>query len=499
MKKPETPEVPGEPSEKKPKFAESKSPSTVHKCGECKVSLKYDDKISCLCRFKDFCSEKCLGKSKHYQSCRNDPGDDRKRLQALAIECKKGNNKSMSEFKEDSAYIVFLNHAKEMLQNSDMMGELRHSYHEYQGGGLGGLVASRCKDHLLEIIQDKPGVGLSKDELGFRELHQLREAVNKIKARKKQKFKCVVVPCPKLWGHSDKTKKVTPNNETIKYVVAPEYGPDCIRDLKRVVEGPWSIDDSDHASYACEHLEYWNTVPVELCRKCYIQGLERVRAVASGAYCMSSNYTDKVDGYWSRFSVIYEVEDEIDRIKRKEDFVGYCKEEIDSTLRLLSVHSADVDPRMISINPDLYWSIIWIYGSVTTALKEAGGQRLYEIGFGKHEKLVEPQCPCGGKDDSCYCHDMMFVGQCPDINKLKESSLPKYFSTLENNFVSNLQNLELPWRHCCSHPSCLELEDKVKFLNCGGCVKVAKRKYCSVACQEDDWEEHRQHCGHNKK
>ena len=91
------------------------------------------------------------------------------------------------------------------------------------------------------------------------------------------------------------------------------------------------------------------------------------------------------------YSAIFETETPDGLKTKRENVYPHNPVEIDLVLRYLSVHSADVDPRMICMIPDLYWNIIWYHGSITKALKFAGGQRLYEIGFGKHRYLV--RCP----------------------------------------------------------------------------------------------------------
>ena len=65
---------------------------------------------------------------------------------------------------------------------------------------------------------------------------------------------------------------------------------------------------------------------------------------------------------------------------------------------------------------------------------------------------------------------------------------------MKDNFVSRLENKRNAWRYGCSRPGCTNLEDMKKFSNCGGCVVVKPRKYCSVECQRLDWGEHKKDC-----
>ena len=198
---------------------------------------------------------------------------------------------------------------------------------------------------------------------------------------------------------------------------------------------------------------------------------------------MSKDWDVSQGDAWEQFCVMIETEtDDGDRGICEERFFGYCKEEVNTALRYLSLHSADIDARMICINSDLYWSIIWYYGSITKALKEAGGQRLYEIGFGKHkvdsswEDLHDEDAE---SDDEC---SLLFLY--PSIT----------ISLVTDHFVSKLTNKKMEWRYRCSNPGCCNLEDTEKFLSCNGCVKYSPRKYCGQECYEEDWEKHKEHC-----
>ena len=173
-------------------------------------------------------------------------------------------------------------------------------------------------------------------------------------------------------------------------------------------------------------------------------------------------------------TVIFEAEACLEFETRKENFYFYSSAEVKLTLRYLSLHSADVDPRMICMNPDLYWSIIIHYGSITKALKVAGGQRLYDIGFGGHD--VDFQ-----------------------IQHSSRASLQLSSSLISNHFVSKFTNKDMELRYCCSKPGCFKFEDTKRFLVCGGCSKETKRRYCSEDCYEKDWEEHQKYCQQQKE
>ena len=363
---------------------------------------------------------------------------------------------------------------------------------DHQQYGLGAMVATRCSDLLLDIIKDRPGVGLSKDDWGFKELHQIRDKRMKtgLDLQVKLTFPWSFLPhfmTESLKGNKGCGFKLNykHNPNSLKYVTAPSYDPEsAMNDLKRIIKGPGEVEKSDHVLLGCRHshMEKLNRQG-SICRLCYAEGFERARAVASGAYCMSKNLCWYIDTTMPHFSVLYEIEDGKGQRMTEKVFLGYCKAEVTTALRYLSLHSADVDPRMIILNPDLYWSIVWYYGSITKALKEAGGQSLYEIGFGKHEIDVSK--------------DMKKLHFKAGPITLSLDLIPPFNLTadlISNNFVSKLKNKKTEWRYKCSHLDCPKLEDTKKFLSCSGCVNYFPRKYCSQECQEKNWEIHKDFC-----
>ena len=168
------------------------------------------------------------------------------------------------------------------------------------------------------------------------------------------------------------------------------------------------------------------------------------------------------------YTVLFEAQTHEGFVIKRETFFPHQRSAILASLKYLSLHSADVDPRMLCINTDLYWTIIMRFGSITKALKIAGGQKLYDIGFGKHEALYTSSQ--GSEDNKLTC------------------------KLITDNFVSKLTNKKTEVRYSCSNTACNKLEDKKKFSSCSGCSKKAKRRYCSSKCQEEDWDEHKVYC-----
>ena len=125
-----------------------------------------------------------------------------------------------------------------------------------------------------------------------------------------------------------------------------------MKDLKWVAEGPDDLDNSDRARYFCKHWNRPNTPPPRtVCRACYQEGVERVRAVASQAVFISTKRIEQRDES-SLFGVNYQVNNSGD--KKFAVYQQCFKEEIVLILKLLSLHSADIDPRMLCLHPDLY-------------------------------------------------------------------------------------------------------------------------------------------------
>ena len=296
-----------------------------------------------------------------------------------------------------------------------------------------------------------------------------------------------------------------------RYVTAPNFDPEAsLNDLKRVCEGIEDIDQADHTRYVCHHMkEDVQFAPRKVCQFCFTTGVDRVRAVASGAYCISKNHVINNTGLLS-FGVIYQTERKYEGEENNlstchETFVSYCKEDISVILRLLSINSSDIDPRMICLDADIFWSIIWFYGSVTKALKEIGGEKLYNKGFGIHEVYDDTFHELGQvSDEKIREHGgdedpENLLGKLTEIFRNKvglnsDTDLSSKMTLIEDNFVSTMQNRKRQWRYCCKNTSCHQLEDSDNFKSCGGCKISLAVKYCSIGCQREHWSEHKLDC-----
>ena len=478
-----------EKKKKLPKRTDELLHSLEIECANCGVEIKPESPTyqKCKCLVLVFCSPRCKKRSDHFNKCKEFKPDNSSKVYArreYRVQFSKAillNSKLKLDIWED---LDVSNQFKESFDKKtraihfirELDATLKVFEKEGEDGlfpisGLGSLVASRSSDQLLEIIQDTPGVGLSKDEWGFKELHQIRE---------KLKEKSIVITpsyLRDLAHHPRSGFQQVEDQPKLRTQLAERVDPEStMNDLKKIVEGPEDIDFSDHAVIRCVHFKDQGFLSDIVCRQCFLQGYERARAVASGAFMFSYDETFRSKKSGLEFeTVIYETETSSGLEMREEIYFLYPPDDFFAALRYLSLHSADVDPRMICMNPDLYWSIICFYGSITKALKEAGGQRFYEIGFGKHE--VDTQ----------------------KVTILPQSPMHLSSSLIEGHFVDKFANKEMEVRYCCANPGCFKFEDTERFLLCGGCAKVTKRRYCSMDCYEKDWEEHQKHCQGQKE
>ena len=100
-----------------------------------------------------------------------------------------------------------------------------------------------------------------------------------------EEFKTYIVPTH--WGFQENDpdtelmKSDQKNKNTIKYVSAPNYHQqDSYNDLKKLLEGPTTIDMANHIRYSCTHVTPGHlskyTPPQELCRLCYMKVKQEV-------------------------------------------------------------------------------------------------------------------------------------------------------------------------------------------------------------------------------
>ena len=362
-----------------------------------------------------------------------------------------------------------------------------------RGSRLGYLILSRCIEYLASSCPHnlKENLDLSNDDFCLEEL------VIFVKFFSDSDRLPTFIPCIAMREEFIKDIIIP---TSVRYV-QPSFDEEAtMKDLGRVTEGLQDLDSTKRARYDCSHWSNQRSpindfpVPKKVCRGCFMTGMNRVRAVASQACFLSFDRINQRDNNIV-FGVIYQ-EDNYGK-KMFEVYHQSCKEEVSTALKLLFLHSADIDPRMICLNLDLYWSIIWYYGSVTEALRQVGGERMLSKAFGPHDQFTEMELkyssPLSYLDNSMGSYHGINFSRATDeyVNNRVNIEVPYLY---ENNFAEKFKKKK-EQRYRCSFSGCLELEDDSKFLNCGGCVKLFKRKYCSVECQEKDWDHHHKFCG----
>ena len=84
------------------------------------------------------------------------------------------------------------------------------------------------------------------------------------------------------------------------------------------------IEKLDHAKYHCLHIEefkYKKPPSSKICRLCFMDGFARVKAVASGAYCMSVN---RYRREWRKGCDTYGVKNFVSEMDLEDKSHRYC-------------------------------------------------------------------------------------------------------------------------------------------------------------------------------
>ena len=356
--------------------------------------------------------------------------------------------------------------------------------------GSAYLVLQTSLDHIMDLTPEEleDQLDILQDDVGIEQINSL---ITLLKKSKKSFLNYEYPTYVPIKFESCRIPQEIKSRTSIRYTTPDINLDNAMNDFKKICEGLDSLDKVKRARYDCEHwfkVEKRKEASVtNLCRMCFLEAVARVRAVASKAFLMSTSRIEmETDNNF--FGVIFQKNMLYDKsnLRRSctfEVFQTCSKEELIVVLKLLSVNSADIDPRMLCINASLYWSIIWYYGSITAALLDVGGEQMYKKAFfGPHTNLEDPNnfidpTILEGDNVQMWKNFMKYQKTHEEVRRRIEDPY-----TLETNLVSELE-VEREWRYCCSYLGCFNLEDSRKFLNCSECVKVFKRKYCSVECQ----------------
>ena len=131
-----------------------------------------------------------------------------------------------------------------------------------------------------------------------------------------------------------------------------------------------------------------------------------------------------------------------------------------SLLQCLSSNPADLHPLFLAEEQNIYWPLIWYYGTVYNAILECCGEKLVEEVFGKLRNLAASQ-------------------------SLPRGALPpEALAAFPDSAVGEL-------RIACGNENCPKLDHAEKFKVCTGC---RVRRFCSEECLRKDWSKHKSEC-----
>ena len=171
-------------------------------------------------------------------------------------------------------------------------------------------------------------------------------------------------------------------------------------------------------------------------------------------YSVSINETVPGYGYDARYFTV------ADGNMTLETFKQYSQPEICCVLQCLMSNPADLHPLHVAEDPNLYWPIIWFYGSVYTALLQCCGEKVIKTIYGKLCKYRSKKIPSGGP------------------------AVPSSLTAFPSFAIGEM-------RMACGNEVCPSLDHSDKFLSCSSCKE---RYYCSPECQRADWKKHKPEC-----
>ena len=228
--------------------------------------------------------------------------------------------------------------------------------------------------------------------------------------------------------------------------------------LMKLDRDTWYVKERTLWLTMCFHMGEECPTPAGCCVQCQQDAVQRTNAVAAGLFSISISETLPDYGYGAQYLTA-------DGQMVLETFKRYSQPEICCVLQCLMSNPADLHPQWVAEDPNLYWPIIWYYGSVYSALMTCCGPKLVKKIYGK---------------TSQYRSNKILTGS---------PSFPHTDNAFPSYAVGEM-------RMACGNESCPKLDHNEKFLKCAGC-KV--RYYCNEECQKADWKQHKKECTWGKK
>ena len=223
-------------------------------------------------------------------------------------------------------------------------------------------------------------------------------------------------------------------------------------------KGTWYSDNRTQYLMACSHFKDFlatTTKPFDVgkCSDCLDDAVKRVEAVAEGQFSISID--EHVPGY--AYAAKYFNGNDGDLTLNT--FKAYSQPEVCCILQCLMSNPADLHPLHLAEDPNLYWPLIWYYGSLHHALLQCCGEKTVKKIYGLHPKYRSNKIPSGNV--------------CP-------ASINAFPCGAEGEITIT-----------CGNDSCPEVRRESAFVTCQGCQV---RKYCNRECAGKDWPIHMAEC-----
>ena len=227
--------------------------------------------------------------------------------------------------------------------------------------------------------------------------------------------------------------------------------------------GNWAAETRTSYKVACAHDKMGENYAGN-CAPCTLTSKERTLAVMQGHYSISWTESIPGYGYCARYA------NDNGKII-KDVFKSYSKPEIECVLQCLMSNPADLHPIFIAEDSNLFWPIIWYYGSVYNAISECCnsnivnkvyGNTLESMGMNLWENMGTPS------QSNCA------------TNTVPDEILSAFPESATNQL-----------RIACGNEKCPQLDHQEKFKKCSGC---RVRYYCKRECQLEDFKLHKPEC-----
>ena len=215
----------------------------------------------------------------------------------------------------------------------------------------------------------------------------------------------------------------------------------------------WYTKERSQYLMTCRHLENEKEM-VGKCADCQMDAVRRVEAVAEGQFSISIEFHVPRRYFAARFF-------NTGNVLTMDLFKKYSQPEVCCVLQCLMTNPADLHPLHLADDPNLFWPLVWYYGSVHHAILQCCGEKTAKKVYGLHSKYLSR------------------------ISKVLAADI-------SNNNTIFPADTEGEVVITCGYDVCPKLRGKEdKFVTCQGC-KV--RKYCNRECAKEDWPIHQSEC-----